>query len=187
MRLFSALFTLIFISTFSHASELEFAISDESIETSYQSFYAGNFGIDVSWLHTDVDDTKGDIAGFGLYAHGKTGKVRTHLGGKAFWMHEKEGNENKDMHGIALGGAVDVYIIPTLFIKGKVLYAPNILTGGDFENYLELGARLSYKLLPNAAVFVGYRYIDIENDDKNLTDDDNDYFKGGFIGFNFNI
>ncbi len=191
MKHISILSILLFISSFTYASELEFALSDDSIETSYQSLYAGNFGTTISWLHADVDedyaadDLKSDTAGIGLYAHGKTGNIRTHLGGKAFWLHTKSNTQkdNKnDMHGIALGGAIDAYIIPKLFIKANALYAPDILTGGDFENYIELGARVAYQVLPNAAVFVGYRFIEAEIDDKDL-----EIYQGGFIGFNFRI
>ena len=174
--------TLSLLSSTGFGSELEFALSDDTIETSYETFYAGGFGTAVSWLHADIDQVKSDNVGVGLYAHGKSGNFRSHLGGKAFWLHSKYQSHNIDMHGVALGGAIDAYIIPKLFISGSVHYAPNILTGGDFENYLELGARISFKLLPNADIFAGYRFLETE-----IHDEDEEIYKGGYVGFNFHI
>lgn len=191
MKRFYFLFSLFFISTFTHAGELEFALSEDLIEASYQSFYAGSFSSTVSWLHTDIEnadffkskvDQKSDMIGLSLFANSKSGRFRSHLGGKAFWLLHDVNSKSYNMHGIALGGAADFYIFPKFFIRGNVLYAPDILTGGDFENYLELGARAGYQLLPNAVIFIGYRYLEIE-----LNDVDADVYKGGLLGFNFNI
>lgn len=92
------------------------------------------------------------------------------------------------MHGIALGGAVDIYLMPTLlprlYMTLKVFYSPDVFTGGDYENFTELGARLSYRILSNAVIFAGYRFNEVEIDD---TDIELEVYKGGFAGFNFNI
>ncbi len=178
MKLWLALFTLLSFSSITYADNLEFALSDEVIEATMQNFYSDSFSSQAALLHADDDKQTSDLISFGLFANGKTGSVRTHLGGKLFWM---EG-EKVDSRGLALGGAVDAFLTPKLFIVGSIFYAPDITTGGDFDNYLDLGVKLSYQILENTALFIGVRSIEVEKDNF-----DYEVYEGLLFGFRFNI
>lgn len=63
--------------------------------------------------------------------------------------------------GLALGGELD-YFLPQynrLGVTGSIWYAPDVLTGGNFQHYLQYGADLNYRVLRQATVFVGYRRL----------------------------
>ena len=160
------------------ANDMEFAISDEMAEASYQAYYSNNFNTRLSLLRADDDNLESNMLDFGLYANGNTGRVRSHLGGKLFWLD----GEKVDIRGIALGGAIDAFLAPKLFLVLSAHYAPDILTGGDLDNYTDYGLRLSYQLLDNAAVFIGYRNITAEKGKY-----DYDAYDGGFAGFRFTL
>lgn len=161
------------------ANDIEFAISNDSVEASYQAYYSNNFSSRLSLMRADEDNIESNLLDFGLYANGKTGSFRTHLGGKVFWL---EGEKNNDARGIAIGGAVDAYLAPKVFLVLSAHYAPDILTGGDFDNFIDYGLRLSYQVLDNASVFIGYRYIEAEKDKFEY-----EAFDGGFAGFRFTM
>jgi hypothetical protein len=166
------------------AGELDFSLSDDSFRAAYDLSFAGNILVSPAWMHTDVHDVRSDVLYCGLFARGKSANVTGNFGGKVFYLD----TEKADMHGAAFGGNVDIQILPTqakeLSLGVEAFYAPDILTGGDFDNYLELGTRLSFRIVSNATVFIGYRLIEIELENSST---EQDIDKGGFAGFRIRI
>jgi hypothetical protein len=63
----------------------------------------------------------------------------------------------------ALGGLVRYapLTVPRLGLAGQAYWSPSILTFGDADRTLETGLRVEYEIIPQAAVYVGYRKIKI--------------------------
>ncbi|MBW7470508.1 YfaZ family outer membrane protein [Marinobacter sp. M216] len=67
---------------------------------------------------------------------------------------------------IALGGYATLNIprVPGLSFTGGLHYAPSILSFGDSDDLTSLELRGSYRVIRNAEVFAGYRYLNTELD-----------------------
>lgn len=64
---------------------------------------------------------------------------------------------------LALGGLVR-YSPPSVTrigFVGTAYWSPNILTFGDADRTIETGARVEYEVIPQAAVYLGYRKINV--------------------------
>lgn len=164
-----------------YADSVEFTVSDSSAQAFYDVALSNSFTIRSGASHTNVENTRIDFKGIGkekfdttstlihtgLYNHGRAGRFRTHLGGQIFWMQSDIDDVTKgkaDMHGLALGGAVDFFILKNLYITGGILYAPDILTGGDHDSYLDAHTRITFQALRNTSIFAGYRYLETTNE-----------------------
>ena len=47
-------------------------------------------------------------------------------------------------------------------LGGELYFAPDSLTGDDLDDYLDGTVRLAYRLLDNADVHIGYRFVEAE-------------------------
>ena len=67
---------------------------------------------------------------------------------------------------MALGGfaTVNVPNVPGLSFTGGLHYAPSILAFGDSDDLTSLELRGSYRVIRNAEVFAGYRYLNTDFD-----------------------
>lgn len=181
------------------ADTLEFVVSDESAQGFYDVALSNSFTIRSGLSHTNVDnaridikkdrkyklDTTSTMASFGLYNNGRAGRFHTHLGAQVFWMQTDVDDLIKgkgDMHGLALGGALDFYILRNLYITGGILYAPDILTGGDHESYLDAHTRITFQALKHTSIFAGYRYLETGNERY-----DAELFSSWQLGFKFSF
>ena len=102
------------------------------------------------------------------------------LGGKIFAMSE----EGEDL-GVGLGIGGFVRYQPDFFhgvgVEMSGFYAPDVLSWANSHAMGEFLTRLSYKVLPNARVFVGYTYIAVDQDFRNR-----EIENSGNIGFRVN-
>ncbi|MDI9244954.1 YfaZ family outer membrane protein [Marinobacter sp. CHS3-4] len=114
------------------------------------------------------------IANLDFHAQGRTalGNLPTTAGlGLRGLGWEQDG---ADGGAIGLGGfaTINVPTVPGLSFTGSLHYAPSILSFGDSDDMTSLELRGSYRVIRNAEVFVGYRYLNTElanfNDDVNL-------------------
>lgn len=161
-------------STLASAGSAEFSISNDFLNFNFESRLSNSVATNVSLIHSDVDGHKNNVIGAGLYAYHQSQRLKIHLGGQPYYF---DGHK-VDAHGIALGGGADFYFIPKAYISGSLLFAPDILTGGDFENYTDAQIKLGFQLLPNADIFLGYRFVEAEEGKF-----DYEIYKGGFLGF----
>lgn len=85
-----------------------------------------------------------------------------------------------DAGALAIGGSINIqyalgYNPVDLHIEG--FFTPGITTFGDTESVIEIGARLSIEIVPQAKAFVGYRLLEIEDKNNfNWELDDNVHF-----------
>ncbi len=76
------------------------------------------------------------------------------------------GYDQDNLSGGALGlggfGTVNIPRVPGLSVTGSLHYAPSILSFGDSDNMTALELRASYRVIRNAEVYGGYRYINTD-------------------------
>lgn len=65
--------------------------------------------------------------------------------------------------GLSLGGWVSYYFpaYDRIGLSGELWYAPNILTGGNYQHYFQYGLDVDYQLLRQATVYAGYRRLEL--------------------------
>ena len=75
-------------------------------------------------------------------------------------------NDRLDGGALALGGDATANIpdVPGLSVAGSLHYAPSILAFGDSDDVTSLEARVSYRIIRNAELFAGYRYLNTDLD-----------------------
>ena len=69
---------------------------------------------------------------------------------------------------------VNIPNVPGLSFTGGLHYAPSILSFGDSDDMTSLELRGSYRVIRNAELFAGYRYLntDIENSARDVNLDE---------------
>ena len=72
--------------------------------------------------------------------------------------------DSLDGGAVGLGGFATVNIpdAPGLSFTGGLHYAPSILSFGDSDDMTSLELRANYRVIRNAEVFVGYRYLNTD-------------------------
>ncbi|MFO7528166.1 MAG: YfaZ family outer membrane protein [Marinobacter sp.] len=75
-------------------------------------------------------------------------------------------DDGLDGGAIGIGGfaTVNVPRVPGLSFTGGLHYAPDILAFGDSEDMTSVELRGSYRVIRNAEVFAGYRYLNTDLD-----------------------
>jgi len=206
MKYWIAAVSLLTLNTVALADEVAVAINNHAVEGTYSMYFNNGFNIDFYGFHGVEDDVKNadvedpyyfknkddnvttDIMGVGLYANGRHNNIRTHFGGKLLALQSEYHNQ---LHGVALGGSIDAYAHPSVFFTASALYAPDILTGGDFKNYYEVDGRANFQVIRTASLFVGYKVMAAQFDyPKNYPENGGDtrtFFEGIYAGFRFNL
>lgn len=108
------------------------------------------------------------IGNIDLHARGQTalGNLPTTVGigaQTAFFDEDK-----KDGSALALGGYAHVKIpeVPGLGFRAAVHFAPSITTFGDAEQYLRTDLKMTYRVIPNADVHLGFRSVRADIQDR---------------------
>lgn len=110
---------------------------------------------------------KRHIANIDFHAQGRTaiGNLPTTAGvgmrGLAY-----DDDDYSDGGGLALGGfaTMNIPTVPGLSVNGDLHYAPSILSFGDADSLVSVSANLSYRVIRNAEIFGGYRYLNADLD-----------------------
>ncbi|NRB38203.1 MAG: hypothetical protein HRU20_07000 [Pseudomonadales bacterium] len=158
------------------ADSMEFGLSSDMVEMAYEANFGTSYISRLNYLHADQDEFKSNSFGAGLFASGVSGRFTTHLGGKLYWMEDSDTRS----YGIGLGGSVDMAITPEFSISTGIIYSPEIINGGDYEQYYDFDIRASYKVMKHASLYVAYRNNEASNDDFDF-----EIYKGGVLGFKF--
>jgi hypothetical protein len=152
------------------ADSFDFNLHSEVLRATYtmdlsERGYAGlssEFGILYSQDEKKLDDI---LVHAGMHVSGENwseaGSFDIRLGARV--IHTAPGNT--DLMAVPLGAQLRFSPIHRIGFGGHLYYAPKILSFLDAERYREFALRADYQLLPQAFVYVGYRYIDaaIEN------------------------
>lgn len=140
------------------ANEISLAISDEMIDLRLTTDYEQDFFGRLEFLHTDIDGNTADQLAFTFGTVGTLDNVNVMLGLRPYWIKA----ESETGYGLALGGGGSMEVAPRLFVGGEFFYTPEVLSGSDVDNGLDLALQVSFQAIENGAVFAGYRDIEID-------------------------
>lgn len=148
------------------AADFDLSLTDDSAKGQV-NFTPTNADIQAGAGYTYHQGSR-HIANIDLHAQGRTavGNLPTTAGIGMRGI----GWDDDDLDGgaIGLGGFATMNIpnVPGLSVGGSLHYAPSILSFGDSDDMTSVEARVSYRVIRNAEVFGGYRYLNTDLDDR---------------------
>lgn len=158
----ASLTLLAMVSSPASAGALDINLGDNSAQLQYSSAMGrdsfGKSEFHVGFLFTDQDNLFGDV---GILVKNEVGSglpgVTVGLGVKGLMATI----DDSDALALALGGQVrfSPASASRFGIAGQFYFAPNIVTFGDTDRFIETGLRLEYEVLPQAVAYLGYRKI----------------------------
>lgn len=144
------------------ADAIDINLGDNSAQLQYSSAMGrdslGKSEFHMGFLYTDQDNLLGDA---GILVKNEVGSnlpgVTVGVGVKGLMAT----SESSDALALALGGQIrfSPASASRFGIAGKFYFAPNIVTFGDADRFIETGVRLEYEILPQAVAYLGYRKI----------------------------
>jgi hypothetical protein len=157
----------LFIGAPAGAHEINLGFNGDALRATYATSFSNGVRVDAGWL-TDSDE--GDVVHAGLLVTGEVapgGQALTGgLGGRLAYL-DGEGS-NRDGYALGVGGALR-WVVPRynrFAVSGDLYWAPDILSGGDADEYYDASIRLGYSVTRQAEVYVGARYTGAEYDDR---------------------
>ncbi len=160
------------------ANEISLAISDELVDLRLQSDYEKDFLGRFAYLHADNDGIDTDMLSYTFGTVGQMDRFDMLLGLRPYWIDA----ESESGFGMALGLGGSTVLTGKLSAGAEIFYAPEILTGGDVDDKLDIELKLNYQLIENGALFAGYRDIELDTDAGDIDVYDS-YFVGVSLSF----
>lgn len=154
----------------SMADSLDMNLHNDAVRAIYNMDLSkrGHAGLtaELGLLYSDDKKRLDDImVHAGVHVSGEnwseSGTFDIRIGGRL--IHTSPGNV--DLVALAPGVQLRYSPIHRVGFGGHIYYAPKITSFLDAETYREYAVRADYQLLPQAFVYVGYRYIDVDIDD----------------------
>lgn len=173
------------IASQANAASLDVALSEDNAKFSISSYVSGfsdgRSTMNAGYFYNTDNDY---IIDFGLHmvdvVGSKTPGLQVGVGMQGYYSDIG----NHEGLAISLGGLVS-YRAPKLKRVNFVLhahYAPGITSYMDTERFREYGVAIEYSLLPQADIYLGYRDIEIREDQHKFSIDDS-----GHIGLRINF
>jgi hypothetical protein len=156
-----SLLGLCLAATAVQAADLSIALSDKMVSLDYVGpTQNGSLQMNMGGLH---HSDNGDMASLGVQVSQSVNpQVQASVGFKGVGLF----NDRKNSAVIALGGSVNAALpmVPKLYLGAHAWFAPSVVSFNQVKNFRDVGAQLSYRLLDNAALFVGYRHVQVNYD-----------------------
>ena len=146
------------------AGDVDLSLTDDSVKGQV-NFFGSNNDLQLGTGYTYHEGGL-DIFNVDFHAQGRTaiGNLPTTAG---LGMRGLAWDESQfDGGAVGLGGFATVNIprVPGLSVPGALHYAPSILSFGDSDDMTSFELRGSYRVIRNAELFAGYRYLNTELD-----------------------
>ncbi len=150
-------------SSIALAEEVDLSLSNDTVLAKYimPISYSGYGRTDAEFgvMYTESDDF---MMSAGLSMMGEVGSHAPGLqGGVSIKGYGVSLDSGDDVGAVALGGSV-WFVPPAMSRIGLVAnlnFAPDITTFGDAKRFWDFNARGEYEVLPEAAVYLGYRKV----------------------------
>ncbi|MFP3977849.1 MULTISPECIES: YfaZ family outer membrane protein [Marinobacter] len=146
------------------AADMDLSLTNDSVKGQV-NFFGNNNDLQLGAGYTYHEGSR-HIANVDFHAQGRTalGNLPTTAGigmRGIFWDQNRA-----DGGAVGLGGFATVNIprAPGLSFTGGLYYAPSILSFGDSDDMTSFELRANYRVIRNAELFVGYRYLNTELD-----------------------
>lgn len=154
--------SLLTASTAAMADAVDVNLRDNSAQLQYIASMGhdtlGKADMHAGIVYVDKENLLGDL---GITVRDEVGKnapgLSVGVGIKVLTAKAK----NNHASALALGGMARYSPLPDrrFGIIAQLYYSPNIVTFGNADRYTETVARLEYEIIPQAAVYLGYRRI----------------------------
>ena len=182
LRALAPALVLLSSSVFAGGS-LDLSINNDTAGLEYDATNMGSpLHISAGFVHHEDDR---DLLSLGLSTvdvKTKKSPLKIGVGGKllTYFAGDEEGAA------LAIGGFARYMPaeLNGLGFSGHAYYSPSVLSFDTTENIIDLGARVEYKLLPTAMVYLGYRFV--EASEENLAKD-LEIIKAGHFGLRINF
>lgn len=153
------------IATPLYAADVDLSLTNDSVKGQV-NFFDTNSELQLGTGYTYHEGSR-HIGNVDFHAQGRTalGNLPTTAGiGMRGYAWE---DDSLDGGAVALGGfaTVNVPDVPGLSFHGSAHFAPSILSFGDSEDITSIELRGSYRVIRNAEVFAGYRYLNTNFED----------------------
>lgn len=144
------------------ASDLDLSLTNDSVKGQFNAF-GNNSDIQLGAGYTYHEGSR-HIGNVDFHAQGRTalGNLPTTAGIGLRAMAWDQ--DHVDGGAVGLGGYATVNIpeAPGLSFTGGLHFAPSILAFGDSDDMTSVELRANYRVIRNAEVFLGYRYLNTE-------------------------
>jgi len=163
------------------AHEIDISINADAFRTVYAAAVGENGRFEGGVLH---NSDEGEVFSAGFLVTGNpvigTEKLTAGIGGRLAYLNGK--GSDRDGYALGLGGSVR-WVVPRyerFAVSAEGYWAPEVISGGDAEEYLDGTVRFGYSITRQADVYLGARYVraDFDNRPSTLFD------TGMNIGFN---
>ena len=164
-----------------HADSLDLSLTDDSVRGEYNVTDAREeLGGGVGYTYHEGSR---HLATADLHAQGRTAvqNIPMTIGLGVRNMYFDDSDRDIDGGATAPGAFIRVNVpeVPGLSFDGSLYLSPSILSYGDAEGMRHTDASVSYRLIRNAEVFAGYRYVGADLEGRG----NDDYrFEEGLIG-----
>ena len=149
------------------AHEINLGFNEDALRATYATVFGNGLRFEAGWLG---DSDEGDVVHAGLLVVGDVApgsqKLNGGIGARLAYL-DGEGN-NREGYALGVGGSLR-WVIPRydrFAVYGEYYWAPDILTGGDADEYWDGTIRLGYSVTRQADVYVGARYTGADYDDR---------------------
>ncbi len=149
------------------AHEFNLSLNDSAVRATYGTVFNNGLRLDGGWLG---DSDEGDVVHVSALVVGNMApgnqKLTGGIGGRLAYL-DGEGN-NREGYAVGIGGLArwPVPRYDRFTVSGEYYWAPEILSGGDAEEYMDGTIRLGYSVTKQGEVYLGARYTRAEYDDR---------------------
>lgn len=150
------------VSASACADQVDFALNNDAFSAAYSSSRTGGTSsIDGGWYH---HTKRGNVFDLGLKIDQYRGNDSYSLGGKAVFI----SNDVEDASALALGGAFSVALPgePRVRFGGHAWFAPAVTSFNGADGFSDLELRAGYRVLDRGEVYLAYRYININYENR---------------------
>ena len=171
---------LLLLSANAVAHELDLSLNANSFRAGYAASVGSHVRLEAGWL---ADSDEGDVVHGSFLVGGDADpggqKLRAGIGVRLAWLDGEGGG--REGYALGVGGTLR-WILPRLdrfALSGEYYWAPEVLSGGDAEKYVDGTIRLGYSVTRQAELYAGARYTGADYEDEASVRFDTG-FHGGF-------
>ena len=157
----------LFVLAPASAHEIDLGLNSGAFRVAYATPVGDGLRLEGGWLR---DSDEGDVvhAGFLVVGDAAPGNQKVTAGVGARLAFLDANGSGREGYALGVGGSVR-WAIPRydrFALSGEAYWAPNVLSGGDAEGYIDSSIRLGYSVTRQAEVFVGARYTGADYDNR---------------------
>lgn len=169
------------LSSAAAAHEIDISVNGDAFRSVFATSLKDNLRVEGGVLH---NGDAGSLVSAGLLVTGDVTpggeKLTAGIGARLAWL-DGDGSQ-RDGYALGLGGSVR-WALPRyerFAVSAEGYWAPEVLSGGDADEYLDGTVRFGYSVTRQADVYLGARYVRADYNNRPST-----FFDTGLdVGFN---